>query len=93
METGRPEVRSHLCHCSAVLPGVQSQSKGAVGSRGLRGRGLAQGTDSWLEAVDWWWTGLTERESADSGVNHAWCSLSFTTNNLSLVHLSRFWPK
>lgn len=53
VEVGRPEGRSHLCHCSAAVPRVRGQSRGVVGSRGLRGRGLDQGTDSWLGAADW----------------------------------------
>lgn len=69
VEAGRPEVHPHLCHCSAVFPGVQGQSRGAVRSRGLRGRGLAQGTDSWLAAVDWWWTGLICAGQAVDWVN------------------------
>lgn len=49
VEVGRPEGRSHLCHCSAAVPRVRGQSRGAVGSRGLRGRGLFCAG----QAVDW----------------------------------------
>lgn len=49
VEVGRPEGRSHLCHCSAAVPRVRGQSRGVVGSRGLRGRGLFCAG----QAVDW----------------------------------------